>query len=446
MKKLLLLAPVMGIWAIALSSVGEAWSASPQGLQYHHASLNARLPPGFEQFIPVKITDSGRVYGNLVPKGCSGFCVLTTGVHQSSKTAVIRKDLFLHTANESGTLGGSVITDPLNGFEQAALVEGGRFKLLPRLKGEVSSFVQLVTDLGLARVKSFQGEETGFRLDYYYYWNGQTILLPVLSNVDVQALSNLGLIAGTKFGPNYPYDLRAIQFVPPSGTRIYTPIPPYASSWAFGINNLGDVFGYMDALSPSSDARTQRIGRWRGQNFLTYFIQGTTEFPERSQSLVSNEQGLIVASPDFVFGTSFVLPWPGLRIALPDITDETAFQLWFAVDVNSRGDIVGFGISHDDFVSDDVLLQRVAGDKGRAGRAASSAGGSLAASAQRLLQDFPRDQPIPRATMCAVLGHGRIADTGLPTQWPPVFALAAGGGKPITALAAEAPVPAKSTS
>ena len=374
-SKMLALATALGISGFAWGSVGEARAASPQQYRYHYVSLNAALPPGFERFIPVEITDNGRIYGNLLRDGCSSnFSCPTAGVYRSGRVRVISDELVLHAANEHGMLGGGVVIDDQNGFEQAALIERGKLKRLPKLKGEVSSYVHLLANSGVALVRSIKASATGFRQDYYYYCNGRTIPLPLLTNLNVAGMNNRGLIAGSR-EPQEPDDYRAFRFGPAAGLVFLQPTPPYASSRAFGIDHDGDVVG-LETGSFASYPPKQRIGFWRGQRFLTYFVQGgATRFPELSNSLIANEHGLIVASPNFVFGTAFILPRPGLRIAVPEVTDEKVFQLWSATDVNKRGDIVGSAVAHDGgpIRLDDVLLQRVAGDRAHTGQVASSA-------------------------------------------------------------------------
>lgn len=359
MGNILHLATSLGILAVAWGSVGEAQVSSEQPFHYHYVSLDAAVPPGFDRFIPIKITDSGSVYGNLVEEGCPSFSCLSTGIFKNGAMRVISDDLLLHCANERGVLGGGVVIDDANGFEQAALIEHGKLKRLRKLKGEVSSYVHLITESGLALVKSFQGEDTGFRLDYYYYSRGQIIPLPLLSNLDAQGMNNRGLIAGIRPGPELD-DYRAFRFKPPANLALLNPVPPYASSRAFGIDDRGDVVSLEDGPFVSGEPAVQQVGFWRGQKFATYFVQGgTTRFPERTQTMVANEQGLIVAGPDFVFGTAFILPRPDLRIPLAEITDEKIFQLWFPADVNSRGDIIGFTAAHDGtFRTSSGLFQR----------------------------------------------------------------------------------------
>ena len=64
----------------------------------------------------------------------------------------------------------------------------------------------------------------------------------------------------------------------------------------------------------------ERIGKWNRRNqFETSFIEGTPEFPTISNKLSWNEDGLIIASQT-VEGATFLVPAPGIRLNLADIT------------------------------------------------------------------------------------------------------------------------------
>jgi hypothetical protein len=102
----------------------------------------------------------------------------------------------------------------------------------------------------------------------------------------------------------------------------------------------------------------ERIGVWRGGTFQPYFVEGTPEFPTISNRLLWNRRGLIVitATND---GNSYLVPRPGVRLRLADLVDGPLPPVTQIVDLNDRGDLVGFGGARPGVVDSQFLLERV---------------------------------------------------------------------------------------
>ena len=266
-----------------------------------------------------------------------------------------------YAANNRGLVGGSILTDPANFIEQAALFEKGKVKLIPRQPNEfIEVHVVKLTDSGIALIASLDLQ--GFEKPPYLYWHGRSI--PVNRGPNQTAFLDVnewGLVSGTEFDPvGPPYNDHAFRFVPPSGPKVFlNPLPTEASSWGMGINNRGDVLGY--SFHPGA---LERIGVWRGRKFYTYFVEGVAPYPTVSNRLLWNELGVIVitrVTSGSDQGNSYLVPGPGVRIKLSDVTDR--FTRWTDMtDVNNKGDMIGFGGNGPYFqTEDDFLLLRVDG-------------------------------------------------------------------------------------
>ena len=104
----------------------------------------------------------------------------------------------------------------------------------------------------------------------------------------------------------------------------------------------------------------ERIGVWRDKTFKTYFVEGTLAFPTVSNRLLWS--GLIVITrtnpPDL---NSYVVPAPGVRLKLADITDT--LPVWTLMfDINDHGDILGVGGDAYFVGGHTFVLKRVDGD------------------------------------------------------------------------------------
>jgi hypothetical protein len=153
-----------------------------------------------------------------------------------------------------------------------------------------------------------------------------------VSGVDI---NNNETISGTAFVDDHYRGFRL-------DTRTGTTTEPEA--WALGINSRGDVVGYSFFFGG-----LERIGVWDRQgNFTTYFVEGTQAFPTVSNSLRINGSNTIVitflsfhtAPPPY---TSYLVPRPGVRLDLRDIT--SAFPEGYTAPsivagINSSGDLM----------------------------------------------------------------------------------------------------------
>jgi hypothetical protein len=113
-------------------------------------------------------------------------------------------------------------------------------------------------------------------------------------------------------------------------------VPPDPNSWGLGINRLGEVLGYSFEFDG-----IERIGKWNRRNeFEVSFIEGTPRFPTISNSLLWNEQGLIVVSAT-TDGNTYLIPSPGVRLNLANLVKNgPAPPSLQALAVNQRGDII----------------------------------------------------------------------------------------------------------
>lgn len=91
-------------------------------------------------------------------------------MYQGGTITVVNSGI-TYAANNSGTIGGSVVTDPDNFIEQAALFTQGRpVEVIPRLQGEYTSHVGRIADSGIALVESV--DPTTFASTFYLYKHG----------------------------------------------------------------------------------------------------------------------------------------------------------------------------------------------------------------------------------------------------------------------------------
>ena len=170
-------------------------------------------------------------------------------------------------------MGGSVLTDPINFIQQAALFHENSVELIPRQPGEVTSYVIALNDPDEALVESF---DASGRLTYLLYSKGQETPLdfgPTVTNPLVTGMNNLEIISGIE-GSN-PGTSRGSRFDPRTReATLLNPLPTEPDATAWGINDRGDVLGYSfvpDAI--------ERIGVWdRDAVFNTYFVEGTRNF------------------------------------------------------------------------------------------------------------------------------------------------------------------------
>ena len=346
MRKISLLSFAVGSLAIIVGIVDEAWAQGTAERPYQYVSLDAAIPEGFEFFIPNSITDSRRIYGTLF--ACDETCSPFVAVYRRGEIVVLNEG-FANTANNRGRVGGGVVLDPVLGTSQAALFKGSAVKLIPPLTDEVASAVSLLTDSNIAFADSF---DSTFNLSQYLTRRGNVTPLDFGPDPAGQFdISDRGRISGTSFRQDGD---RAFRYNPFSGRfTLLDPLPTEPDSWGQAINRRGDVLGYSFV-----GGGLERIGVWRGTTFHTYFVEGTPEFPTISNRLEWNERGLIVIT-DTNDLNSYLVPRPGVRLNLADLTEGPLPVSTTIIDVNNRGDLLGAGGESRVDQSNIFLLRRV---------------------------------------------------------------------------------------
>jgi hypothetical protein len=328
------------------------WSFAAQGqeFRYRYVSLGeAELPSGFLFFDPVAINSSSRIYGvayddSFLPH----VAVYARGV------VTVLQPGFFSTVNEGGTLGGSVLVDPVDFIEQAALFHRDQVELIPPQPQEFTSFVSALNDSGTALVTSY---DVFFQPTFVLYRNGQTTALdfgPTVTNPFRLAINNQGIISGTQG----TFDgTTAFRFDTHTGeTTLLHPLSTEPDAWGVDINNRGDVLGYSFV-----SGGIERIGVWnRDGVFQTYFVEGVPEFPTISNRLLFNDNNLIVitnvSSPTSERANSYLVPKPGVRLNLADLVENlpAGQNPNVIIDINNHGDMLGWSV--EGFSIQDVFL------------------------------------------------------------------------------------------
>jgi hypothetical protein len=327
--------------------------ASPR---YRFVSLDQALPSGYGFFgAPMKVTNKRRVYLNAF--ACTDFCLLAIATVHKGVGRILHRNAQFFDVNENGLIGGSVVLDPELSIQQAALFADGAVLRLPRMPGEVTSWVQRVTDSGKVLVTWI--DEAG-QQHYYVYDDGKVTAVAVEgASIGMLDMNRHGIVSGTLSRPAGPD--RAFRLNPFSGKlTVLEPLPTEPDAWGQGINHRGDVLGYSFI-----NGGRERIGVWHGTRFTTYFVEGIPEFPTISNKLLWNERGEIVITETFPSGgdpNSYLVPRRGVRLRLADITDRLPFFWTLIEDINERGDIVGSGGPDYFSVDGNFLLERIEKD------------------------------------------------------------------------------------
>jgi hypothetical protein len=329
---------------------------------YHYRFVSLGNVEGDGYFFDFAALDNDRkVYGNAIA------CDDQTFVCQSFATVRDRRGhLSIQTdrqrnitaANENGVRAGSV-PSPDGATAQAALFGRSRVELIPLEPGQVGSFVEGLSDSGIAIVSGY--DETFTVTSHALYQRGRLTPLDVPDYRHI-FVNDRGTVAGTAINDN-PDDPDSVNtaFRLRSRTPVLetlSPVVPDPNSWAQGIDARGNVLGYsfvFDGL--------ERIGVWkRDGSFETYLEQGTPELPTISNRLLWSESGLIVITQS---DADYLVPERGVRLKVDDLVDEDSpyrtFGATFIVDVNERGDLLGLADTVDDngaFVQTWFLLLR----------------------------------------------------------------------------------------
>jgi hypothetical protein len=325
-------------------------AAAPGVISYHYTSLGAApLPDGFTfNDFTVGLDDLDRVYGNSYD---SEFVPHVSRLALGKTTILQTRPSVAHVVNPLGVVGGSVLTDPVNFVEQAAIFTGRHAEIIARRPGETSSYVVALNRVRSALVASYDGSG---HVTYLVHTGARSTVLnfgPDIENPQNLQMNDAGFIAGTEGPAGGP--ARAFRYNP--FTRTSTVLDPPATetdSWGLGINDRLDVLGY--SFDPGA---TERIGVWDLRNtFRQYFVEGTPEIPTISNKLLFNDQNLIVITrisrPATDVGKSFVVPRPGVRLDVADLVDNPPAEdgpFYFVTAENNRGSIIGLGITGTSF-------------------------------------------------------------------------------------------------
>jgi len=357
-RQIATLALVLGLTAAPRAGAAPSQTNS-QGkeFRYRYVSLNdvvaaSGLDPSASFFDPIAIADSGRIYGTLYT--CTDVCIEQIAFYAHG-TLTARQTGIAYVANNEGTVGGSVLTDPDNFIEQAALFHGGQVELIPRQPGEITSSVTALNDSGIALVTSSDFSHATLVL----YKNGKSTPLnlgPNISNPQFLKINNQGIISGS----NLVSPGRGFRFNPWTGElTLLNPLPTEPESWATDINNRGESLGYSFV-----SGKLERIGVWdRKGKFATYFVEGTAQFPTVSNRLLFNENNPIVitaiSSPPAELGNSYLVPKPGVRLNLADLVENLpTATLGGILDMNDNGDMLGERFVNFS-LTDTFLLERM---------------------------------------------------------------------------------------
>jgi uncharacterized membrane protein len=316
----------------------------PFNTRYAFADLDALVPPGFvSQFTPVGVAADGRVFGTLSDTNQSQYVAEYDGGSIKPLVAGVPA-----VVSPNGTVGGWIVTDPANGFTQAAIFRGNSVELIPRLTGEIISFVELINDTGTAIVGSF---DANFNLTVYSYLDGKTQPVAISINgvaSQLTGLNNAGVLVGFEFIPGgSSFTFLAFRYdVATATTTVLPPLPTDPNSWAMGINQAGDVVGY-------SWGNVEHVGIWPAAGgFDLYFLEGTPQYPTTSYSLLINDRRLIVitATSD---GQSYLVPTEGVRVPLVNLIDYDPSTQGLTSNVyglNDLGALVGTSSAAIDFL------------------------------------------------------------------------------------------------
>lgn len=316
---------------------------------YRYMAVDNVVQPQFLFIALAALTNRGSLYGTAFE--LSGETIKTYVAAVDGGKVRLLQEGYATAANEGGTVGGWVITDPENSRGQAALFRGSEVEMIPRAPGEIHSEVLVLNDRGTAVVVS-QGEND--RRSAFLYSNGQLAPLdfgPQIRSVGLISINNEDVISGTTFvdglgGRGFRLDTRTgvTTLLEPQGTETH--------SWALDINNRGDILGYSFIAGA-----TERIGVWDPLGrFHVYFVEGTPEFPTISNRLHFNDNNQIVithvSNPPDERSNSYLVTKPGQRLNLAEqVTDRPAEEeLWWVQGINNYGDVFGLTSAYSSFL------------------------------------------------------------------------------------------------
>jgi hypothetical protein len=328
---------LFGFWsmttALAIMLATPAAHADP--LKYNYVGLDqVPLPAPFTFFAPSAVV-AGRVYGTVFD---DTFTIANVAV-LSGATVTVGPPGFASVANARGDIGGFSTSG------QAALFSDGVTTLVPALPGQFTANVVGLGDNDLALVQS---TASGFVNTFAYFRAGT--LSPIDFGLPDPAtnafVNNAGLIGLTKNESPTDHFLHGYRFDPRTGTS--TLLPPSSDPTDInvlieGINAGGDVLGYSftDFFSPNYH---ERVGVWDQKGvFQTFFFETIN-----TNTLVFNDPGDIVIT-NSSDGNSYLVPKPGTRLNLADITSgiPAGVQLSQVVGIDNAGNIAGFSVDEN---------------------------------------------------------------------------------------------------
>lgn len=340
MKNLARLALVVGVCSVVGGAAGDAEAKPAPKAKYHFVDITSLVPEGALLTDPVGIADNGRVVETSW--SCDDVaCTPSINSVRKGKSSVVANNALAYSLDNRGTVGGSVVTDSVNFIEQAALFDDyGHTHLIPRITGEYTSHVKQVTDSGLALVESL--DESFVASWYIYDRRHRVVSLPIGDSLSINGIkiNDDGIVSATQI-PSTPADDRAFRYDPYANEKhalqVFAPLPGDEDTWGLSINDNGDILGY--SFVPFG---VEHIGVFKNKSFKTVYTEGTDDNPTRSNTLLWNEDGLIVLT-DTNDLNSYVVPKKNTRLNLADITDAPLDPWTKIIGINEDGDLVGEG-------------------------------------------------------------------------------------------------------
>ena len=310
--------------------------------RFAYTNLDDFAPSGFLPIFGVAgITDDNRVGGFVFDQDFNTLVAM----YEQGVVKVFAPG-FPNRMNKLGVMGGYVLTDPVNGFTQAALFQEHSVRLIPRAPGEVTSQVFVLNDLGVAIVGSFDANFNG--TPYIYAAGRLTRLnLNLQGQIVIADINNLGTVVGYRLLNGI---FTAFKHSILTGkTTLLPPLPTEPHSFALDTNDLNDVLGYSFV-----SGALERIGIWgaNGQ-FDTWFVEGTPQIPTVSNQLRFNDFRTIVVSVTND-RQSYLIPRKGLRLALADLIDydrTTQGIPFYMLSISNTGSMTGVTDLVDFFIT-----------------------------------------------------------------------------------------------
>jgi hypothetical protein len=223
--------------AIALLVTLPATIAQADTIRYRYVALDqVPLPPPYTSFSPSVVVD-GRVFGSVVDN--TGTVMNVAEINNG--TLVIGPAGTGLTANRAGIIGGEDLSI------QAALFEGNRTTLIPRLPGLQFSEVVGLTDSNLALVQSTNDAFNGSTFSYFFAGRQKVIDFGLPDPVLSAFLNEQGLIGLNKEPNGTDFLARGYRYDPRTGNS--TLLPPFAGDktevnvLVQGINIRAEVLG-----------------------------------------------------------------------------------------------------------------------------------------------------------------------------------------------------------